>query len=198
MRSSARRFERFSRRAPRTERFELARVCFSEIALAMNLETTSRVESHGDTEPRGTRVKSSYVARLLTYLMVMGPGLIVMEADNDAGAVSTYAQAGGQYGLRLLWVLLILLPVTYFVQETVVRLGIATGKGHAAMIYQRFGPWWGLFSLCDLHIVSSATLVASIFRRWRSRPAWSCFPALRSTSSFWACRCSPASCSRRR
>ena len=107
----------------------------------------------------GKVVRSSYAARLLTYLMVMGPGLIVMEADNDAGAVATYAQAGGQYGLHLLWVLLILLPVTYFIQEMVVRLGIATGKGHAAMIYHRFGRWWGLFSLCDLHIVNFATLV---------------------------------------
>jgi Mn2+/Fe2+ NRAMP family transporter len=121
----------------------------------------------GSTEPgsnaearlHGTRERSSYLARLLTYLMVMGPGLIVMEADNDAGAVATYAQAGGQYGLHLLWVLLILLPVTYFVQEMVVRLGIATGKGHAAMIYLRFGPWWGLFSLYDLHIVNFLTLV---------------------------------------
>jgi Mn2+/Fe2+ NRAMP family transporter len=53
-------------------------------------------------------MRSSYLARLLTYLIVMGPGLVVMEADNDAGAVATYAQAGGQYGLHLLQMLLIL------------------------------------------------------------------------------------------
>jgi Mn2+/Fe2+ NRAMP family transporter len=41
----------------------------------------------------------------------------------------------------------------------VVRLGIATGKGHAAMIYQRFGKWWGLFSLVDLELVNFLTLV---------------------------------------
>lgn len=58
-----------------------------------------------------------------------------MEADNDAGAVSTYVQAGALYGTKLLWLLLLLLPVTYFIQEMVVRLGIATGKGHATMIY---------------------------------------------------------------
>jgi len=85
---------------------------------------------------------------------LFGPGLIVMEADNDAGAVSTYVQAGAQYGTRLLWILLLLLPVTYFIQEMVVRLGIATGKGHAAMIYQRFGRWWGMFSLVDLQLVN--------------------------------------------
>ncbi|SPF45350.1 Mn2+ and Fe2+ transporters of the NRAMP family [Candidatus Sulfopaludibacter sp. SbA4] len=108
---------------------------------------------------RGRVVKSKWTRDLLTFLMVFGPGLIVMVADNDAGAVSTYSQAGAQYGTHLLWVVLLLLPVTYFIQEMVVRLGIATGKGHAAMIYQRFGKWWGLFSLIDLEIVNFLTLV---------------------------------------
>ena len=101
------------------------------------------------TPPRGYKVRSPWMRNLLTFLMVFGPGLIVMEADNDAGAVSTYTQAGGQYGLGLLWVMLLLLPVCYFIQEMVVRLGIATGRGHAAMIYERFGKWWGRFSLFD-------------------------------------------------
>src|SRR6202790_199466 len=108
---------------------------------------------------RGRVVHSKWAHKVLTFLMVFGPGLIVMEADNDAGAVSTYVQAGAQYGTRLLWILLLLLPVTYFIQEMVVRLGIATGKGHAAMIYQRFGRWWGLFSLVDLQLVNFLTLV---------------------------------------
>ena len=108
---------------------------------------------------RGRVVRSKWLYHVMTFLMVFGPGLIVMEADNDAGAVSTYVQAGAQYGTRLLWVLLLLLPVTYFIQEMVVRLGIATGKGHAAMIYQRFGRWWGLFSLVDLQLVNFLTVV---------------------------------------
>ena len=108
---------------------------------------------------RGRIVQSKWARDLLTFLMVFGPGLIVMVADNDAGAISTYCQAGAQYGTRLLWVVLLLLPVTYFIQEMVVRLGIATGKGHAAMIYQRFGKWWGLFSLIDLELVNFLTLV---------------------------------------
>ena len=97
--------------------------------------------------------------RAMHFLVVVGPGLIVMVADNDAGAVSTYTQAGAQYGTSLLWVLLLLLPVTYFVQEMVARLGIATGQGHAAMIYQRFGKWWGRFSLFDLLLVNFFTIV---------------------------------------
>jgi Mn2+/Fe2+ NRAMP family transporter len=51
------------------------------------------------------------------------------------------------------------LPITYFIQEMVVRLGIATGQGHAAIIYQRFGPWWGRFSLVDLLLVNFLTMV---------------------------------------
>ena len=104
-------------------------------------------------------VRPAWRTRLMRYLVVAGPGLIVMVADNDAGAVSTYTQAGAQYGTHLLWVLLPLLPVTYFVQEMVARLGIATGQGHAAMIYQRFGTWWGRFSLFDLMLLNFLTLV---------------------------------------
>jgi Mn2+/Fe2+ NRAMP family transporter len=108
---------------------------------------------------KGIAVRTPWQRQLFTFLMVVGPGLIVMEADNDAGAVSTYMQAGAQYGLHLLWIMLVLLPISYFVQEMVARLGIATGKGHAAMIYERFGKWWGRFSLIDLLFVNFLTLI---------------------------------------
>src|ERR1700683_5247527 len=62
-------------------------------------------------------------------------------------------------GKHLLWLLLLLLPISYFVQEMVVRLGVATGQGHAAMIYRRFGKWWGRFSLADLLLLNFLTLV---------------------------------------
>lgn len=111
------------------------------------------------TPPKGIAVRSSWQRNLLTFLLVVGPGLIVMAADNDAGAVSTYTQAGAQYGTHLLWLLILLLPTCYFIQEMVARLGIATGQGHAAMIYQRFGKAWGVFSLVDLLLVNFLTLV---------------------------------------
>jgi NRAMP (natural resistance-associated macrophage protein)-like metal ion transporter len=125
----------------------------------MTMNPPARHEGLTHATPRTIRVSNQWVAHLLTFLMVIGPGLIVMEADNDAGAVSTYVQAGAQYGTHLLWLLLALLPITYFIQEMVVRLGIATGQGHAAMIYERFGKWWGLFSLVDLQILNFLTLV---------------------------------------
>jgi len=95
--------------------------------------------------PKAVKVKGKWMHRIIKFLMVMGPGLIVMEADNDAGAVSTYIQAGANYGHHLMWLMLLLLPICYFIQEMVVRLGIATGQGHAAMIFKRFGKWWGDF-----------------------------------------------------
>ena len=123
----------------------------------------NRAATHSSVIPatptRGVIVRNPWARNLLTFLMVCGPGLIVMEADNDAGAVSTYIQAGAQYGTHLLWLLVLLLPITYFIQEMVVRLGIATGQGHAAMIYSRFGKWWGLFSLLDLQLLNFLTLV---------------------------------------
>src|SRR5258707_10486757 len=125
----------------------------------MNSNPDNMIADQLRATPRGYKVRSAWMRSIVTFLMVSGPGLIVMEADNDAGAVSTYTQAGGQYGLSLLRVMLLLLPVCYFIQEMGGRLGIATGRGHAAMIYQRFGKWWGRFSLFDLLLVNFLTLV---------------------------------------
>jgi Mn2+/Fe2+ NRAMP family transporter len=97
--------------------------------------------------------------RLLALLAVMGPGLIVMVGDNDAGGVSTYAQAGQNYGLTLLWTLVLLIPVLIVNQEMVVRLGAVTGVGHARLIIERFGKFWGAFSVGDLFILNFLTIV---------------------------------------
>ncbi len=97
--------------------------------------------------------------RLVTFLAIMGPGLIVMVGDNDAGGVSTYAQVGQNYGYTLLWVLLLLIPVLIVNQEMVVRLGAVTGVGHARLINERFGRFWGWFSVGDLFLLNFLTIV---------------------------------------
>jgi Mn2+/Fe2+ NRAMP family transporter len=89
-------------------------------------------------------------SRMLALLAIIGPGLIVMVGDNDAGGVSTYAQAGQNYGTSLLWVLLLLVPVLVVNQEMVVRLGAVTGVGHARLIIERFGRGWGYFEAAFL------------------------------------------------
>ena len=98
-------------------------------------------------------------AKLKTLLAIVGPGLIVMCGDNDAGAFSTYGQAGQNYGTRLLWTLLLLVPVLYVNQEMVLRLGAVTGVGHARLILERFGRFWGAFSVIDLFILNALTIV---------------------------------------
>ncbi|MGN6338189.1 NRAMP family divalent metal transporter [Mycobacterium sp.] len=110
--------------------------------------------SVGETEHART-----WRTRLLTLLAIVGPGIIVMVGDNDAGGVATYAQAGQNYGYSLLWVLLLLIPVLIVNQEMVVRLGAVTGVGHARLINERFGRGWGWFSVGDLFLLNFLTIV---------------------------------------
>jgi Mn2+/Fe2+ NRAMP family transporter len=102
--------------------------------------------------------RTSLQRRLLTFAAILGPGLIVMVGDNDAGGVSTYSQAGQNYGYSLLWVLLLLIPVLIVNQEMVVRLGAVTGVGHARLINERFGKGWGWFSVGDLFVLNFLTI----------------------------------------
>jgi NRAMP (natural resistance-associated macrophage protein)-like metal ion transporter len=103
--------------------------------------------------------RTGWSHRLRTLLAILGPGLIVMVGDNDAGAFSTYSQAGQNYGTSLLWTLALLVPVLYVNQEMVLRLGAITGVGHARLILKRFGRFWGAFSVIDLFILNALTLV---------------------------------------
>lgn len=105
------------------------------------------------TERRG------WGARLRTLLAIVGPGLIVMVGDNDAGAFSVYTQAGQNTGTSLLWTLALLVPVLYVNQEMVLRLGAVSRVGHARLILERFGRFWGAFSLADLLLLNALTIV---------------------------------------
>ncbi|WP_433801272.1 NRAMP family divalent metal transporter [Actinomycetospora sp. CA-084318] len=106
-----------------------------------------------------TGARTSLPARLKTLVAIVGPGLIVMVGDNDAGAFGTYTQAGQDYGTSLLWTLLLLVPVLYLNQEMVLRLGAVTGVGHARLILERFGRFWGAFSVIDLFLLNGLTIV---------------------------------------
>ena len=106
-----------------------------------------------DVNPRRT-----WRRRLLTLLAIVGPGLIVMVGDNDAGGVSTYAQAGQDFGYSLLWTLLLLIPVLIVNQEMVVRLGAVTGVGYARLIRERFGRSWGWFSAGGIFLLNFLTI----------------------------------------
>jgi NRAMP (natural resistance-associated macrophage protein)-like metal ion transporter len=93
------------------------------------------------------------------FLIIAGPGIIVMVADNDAGGITTYAVTGSKYGYSLIWFMILLAPVAYVVQEMCVRLGAITKRGHAEAIFDSFGSFWGWFSLIDLTLTDFLTIV---------------------------------------
>ncbi|MDA8347775.1 MAG: divalent metal cation transporter [Pseudomonadota bacterium] len=106
------------------------------------------------------RNATDWRGRLVLALALLGPGVLVMLGDNDAGGVITYVQTGAAYGLGLFLPLMILLGlVAYVVQEMTVRLGAVTRRGHAELIWKRYGPFWGWFSLVDLIVANVLTLM---------------------------------------
>ena len=117
------------------------------------------VGAFGRIRRDGTGAFSGRWRRLRTLMVITGPGLIVMVGDNDAGGVATYTQAGQNYGMNLLWTLMLLIPVLYVNQEMVLRLGAVTRVGHARLIFERFGKFWGAFSVGDLLILNALTIV---------------------------------------
>ncbi len=112
----------------------------------------------GTIQQSDSGARRTWGARLLTFLAILGPGLIVMVGDNDAGGVATYSQAGQNFGLTLLWTLPLLIPVLIVNQEMVVRLGAVTGVGHARLIKERFGKFWAAFSVGDLFVLNFLTI----------------------------------------
>ncbi len=90
---------------------------------------------------------------------IWGPGLVVMLADTDVGSLITAAQSGTKFGYRMIIPQLILMPVLYFVQEMTVRLGIVTGKGHGALIRERFGRRWAMLSAFTLFATGVGALL---------------------------------------
>jgi len=98
-------------------------------------------------------------ASLRRVLWVVGPGLMVMLADTDAGSVITASQSGARWGLRLLALQVVLVPVLYLVMELTVRLGIGTGKGFAGLVRERFGARWAYLLVVALLVSVVGALV---------------------------------------
>jgi Mn2+/Fe2+ NRAMP family transporter len=94
--------------------------------------------------------------------LVVGPGLVVMLADTDAGSVITAAQSGAQRGYELLPLQFLIIPVLFMVQELTVRLGLGTGKGYGELILQRFGRAWALPWIVTLAVSCFGALVTEM------------------------------------
>jgi Mn2+/Fe2+ NRAMP family transporter len=94
--------------------------------------------------------------------MTVGPGLVVMLADTDAGSVITAAQSGAAWGYQLLLLQFLIIPILFAVQELTVRLGLATGKGFGELVLQRFGATWAFLSMATLVISCFGALVTEM------------------------------------
>lgn len=111
------------------------------------------------TSTKAISPQRNWWKRTLLFLSVMGPGLIVMQADTEAGSITTAAVAGAQYGYMLVGLLLVLTIPLYVVQEMTARLGSITGKGHAYLIRMKYGMGWAWVSLAILFVCNIAALV---------------------------------------
>jgi NRAMP (natural resistance-associated macrophage protein)-like metal ion transporter len=96
---------------------------------------------------------------VLRFLAVLGPGLVVMFADTEAGSITTAATSGAQYGFKLILLQLLLIVPLFVVQEMTVRLGVVTGKGHAYLIRRYYGLGWAWVSLGTMLVTNVAALV---------------------------------------
>jgi Mn2+/Fe2+ NRAMP family transporter len=111
------------------------------------------------TPSRAIRPRAYALLAAKRFVVVVGPGIVVMLADTDVGSVITAGQSGVQWGYRLLLLQFILIPILYVVQELTVRLGIFTGRGHGELIRETFGPGWAWFSACGLGIATAGALL---------------------------------------
>ncbi len=121
------------------------------------IETESTAVTGNNLE---LQVKRSLSWRhILIWVAIIGPGLMVMLADTDAGSIITAAQSGAQWGYTMILPQLLLIPFLYVVQEMTVRLGLVTHKGHGELIRTHFGMGWAALSVITLFISAIGALV---------------------------------------
>jgi Mn2+/Fe2+ NRAMP family transporter len=102
------------------------------------------------------------LARLKRLAAVLGPGLVVMLADTDAGSVITAAQSGAQWGYKLLLLQFLIIPMLFVAQELTVRLALCTGKGYGELILLRFGRVLARMAMATLAISCFGALLTQM------------------------------------
>jgi Mn2+/Fe2+ NRAMP family transporter len=107
-------------------------------------------------------LKRSLLSRIARIFLVIGPGIIVSNADNDAGGVTTASIAGATYGYSLLWVLILLTIMLVVVQEIVARIGAYSGKGLLDLVRERFGVRWATFVSLVIFVANGGTVLVEV------------------------------------
>jgi Mn2+/Fe2+ NRAMP family transporter len=116
--------------------------------------------AHDRDRVLATRTQRGLWSRTRLLWLLVGPGILVMLGENDGPSMLSYAATGARYGIGFFLPFVVLTFVmACVVQEMTVRLGAATHRGHAELIFDRFGPFWGWFSMIDLMVGNFLTLV---------------------------------------
>jgi Mn2+/Fe2+ NRAMP family transporter len=116
--------------------------------------------AHDRERVSATRARRGFRPRLRLFWLLIGPGILVMLGENDGPSMLSYAATGARFGIGFFVPFIVLTFVmACVVQEMTVRLGAATHRGHAELIFDRFGPFWGWFSMIDLMVGNFLTLV---------------------------------------
>jgi NRAMP (natural resistance-associated macrophage protein)-like metal ion transporter len=116
------------------------------------------VRASRNSYARLRRIVSEY--RSLTYLAILGPGIIAANAGNDASGIATYSSAGAGFGYSLLWIFIPMTVSLIVVQEMCVRMGVVTGQGLADLIREQFGVRWTAFVMLALLIANTGVIIS--------------------------------------
>lgn len=121
--------------------------------------------AHDRARVQDARSHHSPFSRVRLMWLLVGPGILVMLGENDGPSMLSYAATGAKFGIGFFLPFIVLTFVmAIVVQEMTVRLGAATQRGHAELIFERFGPYWGWFSMVDLGIGNFPDIDRGIYR----------------------------------
>jgi Mn2+/Fe2+ NRAMP family transporter len=116
--------------------------------------------AHDRVRVSTARAQRGFSSRARLLWLLVGPGVLVMLGENDGPSMLSYAATGAKFGIGFFLPFVALtFCMAIVVQEMTVRLGAATHRGHAELIFERFGPFWGWFSMIDLGIGNFLTLI---------------------------------------
>jgi Mn2+/Fe2+ NRAMP family transporter len=116
--------------------------------------------AHDRVRVSTARAQRGFSSRARLLWLLVGPGVLVMLGENDGPSMLSYAATGAKFGIGFFIPFVVLtFGMAIVVQEMTVRLGAATHRGHAELIFERFGPFWGWFSMIDLSVGNFLTLI---------------------------------------
>jgi NRAMP (natural resistance-associated macrophage protein)-like metal ion transporter len=95
-----------------------------------------------------------------SFAKAIGPGVITGASDDDPSGIATYSQAGAQFGLGMLWMVLFQYPLMTAVQEMCARIGLVTGNGLAAVMRKKY-PRKVVFPIASLLLIANTVNIGA-------------------------------------